>query len=81
MFKYLLLIPFLIGCSTIKQDRAKNTVYSKILEHSKEGANSVEISSHTMTKADFRFIKKSYQVSTNYYVSCGEAVEFVEIKW
>lgn len=81
MLKYLLLIPILVGCSTVRQNQSKVTVDAKILEHHKEGASSLEIGTYAMTKADFMFIRGNYQVSTNYYVSCGEVVEFVEIKW
>lgn len=75
-----LLFLCLSGCSTLRSNSPQVTNF--ISSHSLDGASSVEVMAESLTKSDFRYLDAhGYYISTNSYVSCGEVVKFVEIKW
>ena len=76
-----LLLSFILlsaGCSSLP--KASLTIPVRMLEHAKNGATSLEVEVYSLTAADKKFLQ-NYQVCTNTYVSCGQVIEFVEIKW
>ena len=77
---------FLVGCSHLKLAETKVnyglTVNSYIAEHSKAGARDVEVDLTHITLTDRQFLEFNfYTVSTNFYYSGGERVEFLQIRW
>lgn len=69
------------GCSSLRKAEPSRRVAFSIADHYVCGANSVEIKADTLSRSDLAYLREKFTVSTNYYVSGGATVEFVEIKW
>lgn len=70
----------LVGCSLPKSQPSRHVAFS-ISNHYIYGANSVEIMADTLSPKDLEYLHQKFVVSTNYYMSGGVKVEFLEIKW
>lgn len=73
-------ISFLTACSLPKSQPSRHVAFS-ISNHYICGANSVEIMTDTLSRKDIDYLHQKFAVSTNYYMSGGVKVEFLEIKW